>query len=208
MFKTFKSGYLVGLIIVLQIIVSAAVMAGDMRPVRQEAMGKYDATHQIEVEWSEFANLTNDQTLVVDCGISAGERIRFIGFECVQPFGWALAPTNVTLSSVTAQFGTPDETAMFMSAQNCGTNAPTWYLAPAIGLQTVILTNVVGDTTNVYSVITGVTDTVSANLADFKLFNTATNIRVTITPETGKALSTAKYGHVRFLLRKNGPYGL
>ncbi len=208
-----KKVFVIGMAAVMM---GALVNAAEMTPVTMEMKGHYPgATHVIEaVAGNGMADLITNGAYTAYYQVPAGSTVRLVGYECRAPF-LGVYSTNQSVYDVTCSFGTSNSATALMAAQQCGTNSTIWWkpgvpiltATPSLTVSRITVTNVVGEATNIYQMVTNVAATVSATAADGTTYATDTDLMLTLQPNAAQSLAWATQGKVRVFLDVRKPYG-
>ena len=185
-------------------VLAALVLAADtgwgasFRPLPEQEQAYIGATHVATIGYADLTdtNVNTAQTLTNVFAVEAKQGVQLVAMQLITAFN---AGNNAT-GSVAVIVGDGTDTDLYLTSTELNSNLTEVWLKYGRSVQAAtsgVITNVIGATTNLVTVLTALTDDVTGR----KLYTASDTIDFTFTPNAVNSLSQNTAGEVRFYFK-------
>jgi len=178
--------------------VASLTMAATFRPLPEQEQAYIGATHVATIGYADLTdtNVNTAQTLTNVVSVEAKQGVQLVAMQLITAFN---AGNNAT-GSVAVIVGDGTDTDLYLTSTELNSNLTEVWLKYGRSVQAAtsgVITNVIGATTNLVTVLTALTDDVTGR----KLYTASDTIDFTFTPNAVNSLSQNTAGEVRFYFK-------
>ena len=178
--------------------VASLTMAATFRPLPEQEQAYIGATHVATIGYADLTdtNVNTAQTLTNVFAVEAKQGVQLVAMQLITAFN---AGNNAT-GSVAVIVGDGTDTDLYLTSTELNSNLTEVWLKYGRSVQAAtsgVITNVIGATTNLVTVLTALTDDVTGR----KLYTASDTIDFTFTPNAVNSLSQNTAGEVRFYFK-------
>lgn len=201
---------LMAVVAVFGMLVALTAGAYEWRPLGVEGAAlEGGATHVLTVDYTDFATSTSSNTAleltnIVEFAAKTGVELVYAKLNAAFDTG----DTNYTGSVLLTVGDSADADLFLASTELASDGTEVWFsygrnsnYAPTLTPQTITITNVFDDITNVVKVVTNVTATLVADVRAQNLYTAANYLKLTLTPNSEEALSANTVGSFSLYFR-------
>ena len=176
--------------------------ASSFRPLTEQERSALGATHVATITHADLTTTDTNtaQTLTTVMEVKSGTAVQLVAMQLITAFDIATDNTNYT-GSLVWEVGAGTDPDLYLTSTELASEGTEVWLKYGRSVQaaaTTVITNVIGTTTNLITVATGLTDDSTGR----KVYTADDTIDFKFTPNAQNAVSECSAGEVRIYFRQ------